>query len=150
MSYKITESCNGCGACVKVCPVEAIRGEKRTLHVVDPTSCIDCGACGRICPQESVVDHLGITCIGIKRSEWEKPRFDWDACMSCTACRDACPVGCIALARPAGNADPHPYPALKAGIACIGCGFCALECPVNAIMMAVPVRERREQTAANA
>jgi len=149
MSHKITESCNGCGACVKICPVEAIRGEKRMLHVVDPTSCIDCGACGRICPQESIHDPSGITCIGIKRSEWEAPRFDWNICMSCSVCQDACPVGCIALSRPEANENPHPYPALRAGIACIGCGFCALECPVEAITMAPPVRERREQSASS-
>jgi electron transport complex protein RnfB len=148
MSHKIIESCNGCGACVKVCPVEAIRGEKQMLHVIDRTICIECGACGRICPEESVHDPLGITCIRIKRSEWEKPRFDWNRCMSCTTCHDTCPVGCIALSRPAGSDNPHAYPALRAGKSCIGCGFCALECPVNAITMAVPVKERKEPAAA--
>ena len=148
MSYKIIESCNGCGACVKICPVEAIRGEKQMLHVIDQTICIECGACGRICPQESVHDPFGITCIRIKRSEWAKPRFDWNICMSCTICHDTCPVSCIALSRPAGNEDPHAYPALRAGKFCIGCGFCALECPVNAITMAVPVKEQKEQIAA--
>jgi electron transport complex protein RnfB len=143
MSHKIIESCNGCGACVKICPVEAIRGEKQMLHVIDRTICIECGACGRICPEESVHDPLGITCIRIKRSEWEKPRFDWNICMSCTTCHDTCPVGCITLSRPAGSDNPHAYPALRAGKSCIGCGYCALECPVNAITMAVPVMERK-------
>jgi Na+-translocating ferredoxin:NAD+ oxidoreductase subunit B len=148
MSYKIIESCNGCGACVKICPVEAIWGEKQMLHVIDRTICIECGACGRICPQESVHDPFGITCVRIKRSEWEKPRFDWNICMSCTICHDTCPVSCIALSRPVGNEDPHAYPALRVGKPCIGCGFCALECPVNAITMAVPVKEQKKQVAA--
>ncbi|MHB8908514.1 MAG: 4Fe-4S binding protein [Syntrophales bacterium] len=148
MSHKIVESCNGCGACVTVCPVDAIRGEKRMLHVIDQTICIECGACGRICPEGSVRDPFGIACIRRERPAWEKPRFDGNACMSCTACQDTCPVGCIALSRTAGNDNPHAFPALRAGRACIGCGFCALECPVNAITMAVPVREGKGQIVA--
>lgn len=147
MSHTIIESCNGCGACAKICPVEAIRGEKEMLHVIDPTLCIDCGACGRICPQESVQDPSGIVCISIKWSEWEKPRFDWNICMSCTICHDTCPVSCISLSRPAGTENPHAYPALRVGKACIGCGFCALECPVNAITMVVPVKQQQEPLA---
>jgi formate hydrogenlyase subunit 6/NADH:ubiquinone oxidoreductase subunit I len=82
---------------------------------------------------------MGITCIRIKRSDWEKPRFDWSTCTSCTACQDTCPMGCIALSRPEGSTNPHAYPALRAGRSCIGCGFCALECPVSAISMTAPV-----------
>ena len=37
--------CNGCTACAKVCPTNAITGEKRQPHVIDQSKCIRCGAC---------------------------------------------------------------------------------------------------------
>lgn len=46
LSYYIDpEICNGCRACTKVCPVEAITGEKKEPHVIDEEKCIACGAC---------------------------------------------------------------------------------------------------------
>jgi NADH:ubiquinone oxidoreductase subunit F (NADH-binding)/NAD-dependent dihydropyrimidine dehydrogenase PreA subunit len=47
--------CTGCGACVKVCPVSAIEGEKKKPHMVVAEKCIKCGACFEICPVEAVV-----------------------------------------------------------------------------------------------
>lgn len=138
MAYKIMESCNGCGACARLCPVKAIEGEKQALHVIDPALCIECGACGRICPQAAVRDAAGVTCEHSKRSQWPKPVIDKSLCMSCTICLDACPVGCLAQDRIGESGDLHARPFLKDGKACIGCGFCSLECPVNAIAMIVP------------
>lgn len=135
MAYRITETCNGCGACVKLCPVEAIEGEKKSLHVIDKALCIECGVCGRICPVEAVRDPFGIPCAMVKKPAWEKPRFDTKTCMSCRICIDACPVGCLGLSDPPGPHDPHGYPFLKHEKACIGCGFCARECPVDAVIM---------------
>ena len=43
--YFILDTCNGCTACTKVCPTNAISGEKRQLHVIDQSACIRCGAC---------------------------------------------------------------------------------------------------------
>ena len=141
MSYKIIESCNGCGACAKICPVNAISGEKKTLHGINKEMCIECGACGRICPVEAVRDSFGISCEMVKRSAWEKPRFDRKTCMSCRICIDACPVGCLDLSDPQRSDDPNGYPFLKIEKACIGCGFCARECPVDAVTFAIiPVR----------
>ena len=140
MAYKIMESCNGCGACVRLCPVKAIEGEKQALHVIDRALCIECGACGRICPQAAVQDASGMTCERRKRSQWPKPVIDKALCMSCTICLEACPVGCLAQERTGESGDLHTRPFLKDGKACIGCGFCAFECPVNAIAMSVPAR----------
>jgi Na+-translocating ferredoxin:NAD+ oxidoreductase subunit B len=138
MSYSITESCNGCQACKKICPVDAISGERKTLHAIDGTMCIECGACGRICPQQAVQDQSGNKCTMIKRSGWMKPRIQVETCMSCTICIDACPVNCLALSEASNTKNLHGHPYLKDEKACIGCGFCSLECPVEAISMVSP------------
>ena len=51
ISYRINEEkCVGCMMCVKVCPVEAISGGKKKLHVIDQDKCIRCGMCKEKCP----------------------------------------------------------------------------------------------------
>ncbi len=47
--YEITDKCVGCGACKKVCPVEAISGSPKGKHIIDINKCIKCGACIKVC-----------------------------------------------------------------------------------------------------
>lgn len=54
LCYQITEKCVGCGACKKVCPVDAITGERKELHVIDNEKCIKCGQCYNVCKFEAV------------------------------------------------------------------------------------------------
>jgi NADH:ubiquinone oxidoreductase subunit F (NADH-binding)/(2Fe-2S) ferredoxin/Pyruvate/2-oxoacid:ferredoxin oxidoreductase delta subunit len=48
--YIEPEKCVGCLLCKKGCPVEAISGERKKIHVIDQKLCIKCGACLEICP----------------------------------------------------------------------------------------------------
>ncbi|HOS96215.1 MAG TPA: 4Fe-4S binding protein [Deltaproteobacteria bacterium] len=138
MPYSITQSCVGCQACKKTCPVTAIHGERKEVHAIDDSLCIDCGACGRVCPHGAVLDRHGNPCAMVKRAQWKKPRISVDKCMSCTICIETCPVNCLALSPAMHLKNPHGYPYLHDDKACIGCGFCALECPVEAISMITP------------
>ena len=52
-AFVIPELCNGCGECVKICPVNAIAMEKEKA-IINPFMCIGCGACIPICPKEAI------------------------------------------------------------------------------------------------
>jgi len=46
--------CDGCTLCRKKCPEEAVSGEKKEVHVIDPEKCINCGICFSLCKREAV------------------------------------------------------------------------------------------------
>jgi NADP-reducing hydrogenase subunit HndC len=47
--------CNGCTLCAQTCPQECITGKKKKPHTIDQTACIRCGACMDVCPVDAVV-----------------------------------------------------------------------------------------------
>ncbi|WP_456330593.1 4Fe-4S binding protein [Archaeoglobus sp.] len=51
---KDDEKCVHCGACVSICPTEAIsfNGEKRVI--VNAEKCVHCGACVKVCPTKAL------------------------------------------------------------------------------------------------
>ncbi len=49
--YILPDKCEGCRICFRNCPVEAISGANRMIHVIDQSKCIKCGNCLSVCPQ---------------------------------------------------------------------------------------------------
>jgi NADH:ubiquinone oxidoreductase subunit F (NADH-binding)/(2Fe-2S) ferredoxin/NAD-dependent dihydropyrimidine dehydrogenase PreA subunit len=47
------ETCIACQACKRICPANAITGEKDVVHVIDQDLCIKCGACYEVCPPKA-------------------------------------------------------------------------------------------------
>ncbi len=136
MSHTITAACIGCTACARICPVQAISGERKQQHQIDAARCVDCGACGRICPVDAVLDPQGQPVQHIQRKLWPKPVVALRECLCCGACLQACPVACLDWGAP----DPkshRAYPRLADPGACIACGFCARACPVEAVYLTI-------------
>ncbi len=50
------QKCTHCGACVTMCPVEALIVDPETRRIeFDHDACIGCGICVRICPPRAMV-----------------------------------------------------------------------------------------------
>ncbi|MDB4895539.1 MAG: ferredoxin [Firmicutes bacterium] len=138
MAHFIDNNCIGCTACVTVCPTEAISGERKALHYIDPKLCIDCDACVRSCPVLSIADEFGVYKPRIpKRVDWPKPVIDPVSCTGCDFCVEICPFDCLELA---GEGQFFGTAVLTKPNACVSCKECEEVCAKGAIIV-VPTNE---------
>ena len=107
MPFIITENCTGCTACIKRCPTDAITGERKLLHVIDPELCINCGSCGVVCPDEAIYDNEGNLCEMLKPVARPKAYVDLQSCVGCEWCVWACPFDALVMVSLTGS---HHFP----------------------------------------
>lgn len=148
LAHRITEACIGCTACVNVCPVDCITGDRNVIHSIDANICIDCGVCGRVCPAGCIFDEEGNQAARVRRNEWPKPIVLEDNCTGCTYCVDICPFDCLAISDNAGSF--HGVAELVDPKSCVGCFLCEDVCLKRAIIVLAPgtVPEQVEETVA--
>lgn len=65
--------CTGCRECSKVCPVDAIEGEKGEPQTINSDKCVVCGQCVQICKSYASVIDEGFEFIDQKKLERKLP-----------------------------------------------------------------------------
>jgi ferredoxin len=135
MPFRIVETCIGCTACINRCPTNAITGERKLLHVIDPDLCIDCGACGVVCPAEAIYDHANQLTEMLKKNQRPVALVDEKACTGCDKCEERCPFDCLHLVPVQDSQSPYfDVMAVDEG-KCTGCKECEKACPYDAIFI---------------
>ncbi len=134
MSHRIIDSCIGCGACKRSCPVSAITGDTKMLHVIDPILCIDCGTCGRVCPKTSVLDAFDNPVPRLKKAEWFRPVISESRCYACENCVGVCPTGALSM-KDENLPLTENYAVLSSPELCVSCRWCLENCQFGAITM---------------
>lgn len=51
----LEEFCNGCGACKRACPADAITGKRKKIHKIDSELCVKCGTCFDVCKFNAIM-----------------------------------------------------------------------------------------------
>ena len=57
-----TESCNGCGMCIKVCPHEVFKLSEGKADIINRDYCMECGACALNCARQAISVRSGVGC----------------------------------------------------------------------------------------
>ncbi len=131
MAYRISEACVGCGACKKQCPWEAIFGEKKKRHVIDPTLCKECSTCWWTCPRYAVEDPEGYCRQGGKPRA-PKACIDGEHCVGCQTCLCNCEQQAIEYEKGLLTGRCVVDQTL-----CVGCASCRSWCPNDCIEVRV-------------
>lgn len=75
--------CNQCGACIAVCPVQALSRNKVGTVMVNKATCVGCFMCIGFCPT-----------LSMRRAHGQREPFK---CVSCGQCVKQCPKGTLQL-----------------------------------------------------
>lgn len=136
MAHKIDENnCIGCSACMNLCPVFAISGEKGQPFIINDKRCVDCGVCTRVCPKNAIEDEDGTRPDRLKREFWPKPIIDEELCSACGLCIHWCTAGALDTSMPEFKGDIDANAVLVSPEKCVGCSLCRKHCPLDAIRM---------------
>jgi ferredoxin len=142
VAYEIDGTrCNGCGACARQCPAQAILPlppavgpPLREPYVILAARCTECGVCGMICPLAAVRDGAGRLCERVPRPERPRPVVDPLLCNGCGTCVDGCPTGARGL-------EGHRHfgrSVLARPLRCVSCGECVRLCLKEAVALRPP------------
>jgi len=72
--------CIGCTKCIQACPVDAIMGTAKQMHVVLAGDCNGCGLCIEPCPVDCMdVVVLPTLSLDEKKAQWDKNRERYQA-----------------------------------------------------------------------
>lgn len=140
-----TNSCNGCGACIRECPQAILVPGAGGLPWVDffRGGCTFCGGCVERCA-------TGALAGGPPAQGWNLRADISTACLetrgtTCRVCEAACEEAALCfLAVPGGRAR-----VIVLADRCTGCGACVSACPAKAVVMIEPVAKSQvKETAA--
>ena len=76
-------TCTQCGACIDVCPVQAITRDKNGIVRINKKACVGCFMCVAACPEDAMM--------------YNKDLIEPFKCISCGICTQACPTGAIEI-----------------------------------------------------